>query len=84
MDGKERARSRDESELDTESLRRERGESGSPEDPRSKLGDVPIAPHSAGVIGVGAAPGVRESGLAETVEDDVREGRSRDRSSGEA
>ena len=82
MEGKERARSRDESELDTESLRRERGESGTREDPRDKLGDVPIAPHSAGVLGIGAAPGVRESGLAETVEDDLREARSRDGSTG--
>ena len=77
MHDDEARRARRESELDTESLRRERGDIGGPRDPRERLGDVPLAPHSAGVLGVGMAQS--DGGeLAATVEDDLREAQVRD------
>ena len=53
------ARMRDEipgtrsAESETESLRRERGAAGGAADPRERMADVPLAPHSAGVLGTG-------------------------------
>lgn len=41
-------------DTETESLREERGGSAAP-DPRERLGEVPIAPHSAGIVGGASA-----------------------------
>ena len=65
------------SDTDTESLRVERGERGGPRDPRDAMGDVPLAPHSAGVLGVRAASGSLDSTLPESAEADLREARKR-------
>jgi hypothetical protein len=64
-------------DTDTESLRKERGEPGGPEDPRDAMGDVPLAPHSAGVLGVGVAPRLDDSPMPESAEADLREARAR-------
>lgn len=47
--------SRGADDRDTESLRRERGADHKADDPRERMADVPIAPHSAGVLGAGVA-----------------------------
>ena len=76
MAGRNQGRKR-RSETDTESLRRERGEPGGPGDPRDAMSEVPLAPHSAGIIGVGAAPSSADSTLPESAESDLREARAR-------
>ena len=63
----------------TESLRRERGEPGGAPDPRDEQARVPIAPHSAGVLGVGAAPGADDAAMPATAEADASEARKRSR-----
>ena len=72
----ERRRTSDDGDTDTQSLREERGESGAPAEPREALGDVPLAPHSAGVLGVGAAPSSDDSSMPETAEADLRAART--------
>ena len=74
----ERETSETHRETETESLRRERGENGGPGDPRDGLGSVPLAPHSAGVLGVGAAPESEDAAMPDTAEADLREARKRE------
>ena len=73
----ERRRTSDDGDTDTQSLREERGESGAPADPREALAEVPLAPHSAGALGVAAAPSSDDSSMPETAEADVRAARKR-------
>ena len=42
-------------DTETASRRRERGEDREDADPRERMANVPIAPHSAGVLGAGIA-----------------------------
>jgi hypothetical protein len=66
------------SDTDTESLRVERGEHGGPDDPRDAMGEVPLAPHSAGILGVGAAPGADDATMPDTAQVDLREAQKRE------
>ena len=65
-------------DTETDSLRAERGQragEGNTSDVRDRMKAVPLAPHSAGVLGVGAASTDEDSVISDTVEADLREAR---------